>query len=820
MLCTMTLKIMLRILVAVFWSNLNSYTTAKLVCNTNACKSVAKEILDFMDLSADPCQDFNKYACGGFEKKNSNKVSHTLQKPVNDLQDRIEKLLNGIKPTQNGFQTDEKVVRFYKACKFFRGQLDKHQLEHNWTDYMTRILRPYIKENLNKTGLHNWPYTSNDQLGPNFQWFDVVPKMVKEGMVYSDGLLELPIINVEVGPDDFDRSKYVLKIDSPKFEVIREQYNTYYLVTAGRSSTFQDGMPISLNEVMDILNPEVAHQRMLKRSLEIENGLEPLESWTKERIQGSIGHRNTRDYGNIFQVDPRTYNKTKISSLKPLTCGTVVVDHMCSAPTWEKYLTKLFKASGNSNIKIHSNDTIIIKDTSYFKTLNNRLKQLKIQPYEMANYLGWKIVIDTINLARNLEDDFNGNCVNYLLKGPENTIRRTRDGLLNAAVGSMYIRAYFDQNLNEKVEEIVMYVKKAAYSLLEHNTWMDKDTKEKAIRKLNNMKEFVGYPSELRNKTILDTYYKDLRITKNHAENIKAIAKFLVKLSFGNMRKKWDPDSWTLETHQIVNVVNAFYNPFLNEFTIPAGYLQDFNFNYENPMYLNFATTATTIGHEIIHGFDNNGKQFDENGKKQKEPGWWSHDTNAKYNSRAKCVVDQYSQFQVKQLPTKIHIDGKRTLGENIADIGGNRIAYYAYLLWTNKTQDKGILSNLPEEIQSSRKLFWIRSAHRFCATYDDPTLLALLQEDVHTVSGFRTNGSAMFSAEFAQDFKCSKGSPMNPLLNCSVDPFWVLSSTQKILQPNQLISNIQEISANGEKRNFNNLRSVLQFIAVCYLII
>ena len=178
---------------------------------------------------------------------------------------------------------------------------------------MTTILRPYIKENLNKTGIRNWPYTSNDQLDPFFRWFDVVPKMVNEVMVYSDGLLELPIINVEVGPDDFDRSQYVLKIDSPKFEFITEQHNTYYLVTAGRSSTYQDGMWISLNEVMDILNPDAAHQQMLKRSLEIENGLEPLDSWTREQIQGSIGHRNTRDYGNIFQVDPRIYKKTNIS---------------------------------------------------------------------------------------------------------------------------------------------------------------------------------------------------------------------------------------------------------------------------------------------------------------------------------------------------------------------------------------------------------------------------------------------------------------------------------------------------------------------------
>ena len=122
-------------------------------------------------------------------------------------------------------------------------------------------------------------------------------------------------------------------------------------------------------------------------------------------------------------------------------------------------------------------------------------------------------------------------------------------------------------------------------------------------------------------------------------------------------------------------------------------------------------------------------------------------------------------------------------MGENLADIGGNTIAYYAYDMWAKEKGDKGILTDLPEELQSSKKLFWIRSAHRFCSNYDDVTLTKLVQEDVHTVSGFRTNGSIMFSTEFSKDFQCNKGSPMNPEINCPVDQFWDISNTKKIVR-------------------------------------
>ena len=748
------------------------------VCNTKACQSISKEMLKFMDLSINPCHDFNKFACGGFEKKNRGNYYHSFQKPMLDLPKRIKKLLDGTIPPKDDFETDRKVINFYQACKSFRELLDKDKLDNNWTSYMAVLLKGHITSNLKNIGLSGWPFTSNDQLGPTFRWYDVVTKMIEVGLVYSDGLLELPILTVEVGPDDFDRDLYVLKIDSPKFEYITNEAGSYYLHTTGRSGRFSDGMKISLNEIMNIVIPGVTYGEVLKRSLEIDIKLEPINEWSPDQILGSLGHKHTRDYGNVFQVDPRIYNKSKVSSLDPLLCGTTLSSNpTCHPPLWTEYFNDLFRASGNADIKILSTDTVIVKDTAYFDTLNNKLKALNIQPYEMANYLGWKHVIDVFNLARNIEDDFKGNCVNYLLKGPENTNRRTENGLLNAAVGSMYIRSFFDQASKETVEEIVTYVKRAAHNLLENIDWMDQKTKEMAIIKLKNMKQFVGYPNELRNKTVLDNHYKNLVILDKtnphaHAQNIRELAKFLIKSSFANMRKKWDPASWTLETHQTVNVVNAFYSPFLNEFTIPAGYLQDFNYKSDRPMYLNFATTATTIGHEIIHGFDNNGRNFDENGKKQSEPGWWSKDTFLKYNEKSACVINQYSQFEVKQLPSKRFIDGKRTLGENLADIGGNRIAYHAYLQWKKDKGDKHVLPNLPDEISSAEKLFWIRAAQRFCSTMPNYKLVEILNDEtaVHTVLGFRTNGSTMFSPEFANDFNCPDGSTMNPSKSCT---FW-----------------------------------------------
>ena len=144
--------------------------------------------------------------------------------------------------------------------------------------------------------------------------------------------------------------------------------------------------------------------------------------------------------------------------------------------------------------------------------------------------------------------------------------------------------------------------------------------------------------------------------------------------------------------------------------------------------------------------------------------------------NHTKCIADKYSTFIVKQLENHPRINGTKTLGENIADIGGNKIAYYAYQMWVKDNGDKGILPDVSRlGINSPNKLFWIRSAQRFCSTYRDSVVKSILSDpnEHHTILGFRNNGSAMFSAEFAKDFNCSIGSPMSPNHTCSLGTFW-----------------------------------------------
>ena len=138
-----------------------SYVHSTRPCNTNLCKSVSEEMIKFMDTSANPCVDFNKFACGGFEKENEDTNAHSLSKPIKDLDDRIVKLLDGESPIEGNFKTDKKVVDFYRSCNAFRRKLDSGQLNNNWTSYIVQnVLKPSIERTMNRIGLADWPYTS------------------------------------------------------------------------------------------------------------------------------------------------------------------------------------------------------------------------------------------------------------------------------------------------------------------------------------------------------------------------------------------------------------------------------------------------------------------------------------------------------------------------------------------------------------------------------------------------------------------------------------------------------------------------------------
>ena len=743
-------------------------------CNTMSYASIVDQITQLVNLEVDPCSDFNKFACGGFENmahlEGPNDFKTTMSIPVQKLKNRIEDLIK-IKPNRpNDFKTDQKVRDFYTACVSWQDALNKNQYEEDWTRYMSYVLSPYITEIMNNVGLGDWPYSDNSELNQSFLWLDIVPRLIKEGAVYTDGVLELPIINVEVGLDDFTRNKYRLRLDSPDFDIDHNKggKNLCSKETNGTQCN------INLETIMDIINPDqpAINTMLLNRSLQIDLALYKITKFPELARYGySSKHLKTkklRDYGDKDLAEVLRYRKTAISDLPKLTCGTF--DTNCTAPTWVEYFQYLVDASGNPHIKIKDTQKVIVKDVLYLEKLQHTLENLNIRRFEMANYLGWKIVSDIILVSRNLKYEFQENCVNFLMKGRSSN-RRSELGLLNGAVGSMYVREYFNPKWKSQVQEMVTYVRKVAKLFIEKTTMMSSQSKRKALEKLAKMKEFIAYPEEMLSQSIIDEYYKDLTISNdNHAENIKAIAKFLIKKSFGRIGTKRKSDSWDLEFHQLVNTVNAHYERELNEFVIPAGYLQEFNYAYSHPMYLNFAITGYTVGHEILHAFDNIGRFFDLNGESLDGEGIWSDDTSVRWNEYSECIIHTYSNLVINLQSKQHHINGKNTLGENIADIGGIRLAYYAYVLWAKKYGKECIPPGLPF---SARQLFWIRSAQLHCAKLGVNVLTELLEKDHYTPGGYRTNGYIMFSDEFAKDFNCPKNTPMNPTKNCTIKSFW-----------------------------------------------
>ena len=207
-----------------------------------------------------------------------------------------------------------------------------------------------------------------------------------------------------------------------------------------------------------------------------------------------------------------------LSNLTILPCGS-----RCSIkptpPTWNEFIDNIISATGNINIKTKPNQIVIIKDPKYFERLNQVLEGLNIEPFEMANYIGWKIMVDYIVGAQNLESSFDGECVNYLIQGYDNEF--IEEGLLNIAVGSMYAREFFGAKKKVDVLTMVNYIRNTFELLVPHITWMDEKTRVNAIEMLREMGQFIAFPDELLNRSIMDEYYKGKIIYNFNSGNAK-----------------------------------------------------------------------------------------------------------------------------------------------------------------------------------------------------------------------------------------------------------------------------------------------------------
>jgi putative endopeptidase len=393
---------------------------------------------------------------------------------------------------------------------------------------------------------------------------------------------------------------------------------------------------------------------------------------------------------------------------------------------------------------------IILRTPRFFAALDRLRAAFK--PAQWASYFTYHLV-QTLELA--LPKAFGDQAfeLRKLLSGIEKPRPRDKRCIELAAtsvgelLGQQYVTRYFPANSKQSAAKLVDELARAMADEIAGLDWMADATKQIAIAKVGKLIRMIGYPDRWR------TY--DFAVRRDDlAGNVVRSAAFETRRELARAGKPVDRGEWLMNAFQ----VDAYYRPSANSTALPAGILQPPFFGPDRSIAANLGAIGMVIGHEITHGFDDHGAQFDADGNLRN---WWHKDDLAKFAERGKCVADQYSTFEA--MPKK-YIQGQLTLGENIADMGGVKIAYRAYRALRKDAAKTYIADGFSEDQQ-----FFIAVAQIWCARERPAETERRLTADEHAPPKFRVYGALRNLPAFAEAFRCVPGTPMRPGKTCSV---------------------------------------------------
>jgi putative endopeptidase len=324
------------------------------------------------------------------------------------------------------------------------------------------------------------------------------------------------------------------------------------------------------------------------------------------------------------------------------------------------------------------------------------------------------------------------------------------DDDLGELLGQSYVKARFAGDAKSRAIDLTRSVLGAMRAELDELPWMDDPTRAAAKQKLDKMAYLVGFPDTWRR------YAFEIKRT-DYAGNLASATRWELARQLAKIGKPVDRLDWDMSPP----TVDASYNPFLNEIALPAGQLQAPFFGQAFHPAVNFGSTGGgTIGHEMTHGFDDEGSQFDADGNLRE---WWSKPTRDKFAAATQCVVDQYARYEA--VP-KVHLNGKLTAGENIADNGGVKLAFQAYQRW--KTQQKPPPPAMVEGYTDDQ-LYFMAYGQSWCSKATAEQLENNAHANPHSPPMWRVNGVIVNQPGFGAAFRCAANTPMNPAKRCAV---------------------------------------------------
>jgi endothelin-converting enzyme/putative endopeptidase len=440
---------------------------------------------------------------------------------------------------------------------------------------------------------------------------------------------------------------------------------------------------------------------------------------------------------NVSRRDPaKLNNKMSLAQMQALTPSF----------DWKRYLTL---------VGAPAPDHYLVTAPEFFKGLETILQQRPLDDWKA--YLRWHLVHASAPYLSKAFVDENFDFYQHTILGAQQLLPRWRrcvraaDNYLGEALGQTYVERAFPPESKRTAVQLVHDVEAALDRDIDSLDWMTPVTKKEAQKKLQAIEDKVGYPNQWRD-------YSSVKIVRDsYLNNVHEATAFEFRRQLSKVGKPVDRGEWQMTPPTI----NAYYDPQLNTINFPAGILQPPYFDSSADPAVNYGATGGVIGHEITHGFDDQGRKFDATGNLHD---WWTAEDGKAYEERGKCIADQYSQ-EVPEAGVKQ--DGRLTQGEDTADNGGARIAFMA--LQARLQKDGVGLDDKSSDGWTPRQRFFLSYANSWCTAARPETIRTLVLTNPHSFPRYRVNNVLANMPEFWQAFSCKPGTPMARANACRV---------------------------------------------------
>ncbi|XP_045477343.1 neprilysin-1-like [Harmonia axyridis] len=642
-------------------------------CSTPQCKQIGRSITRYLNQSIDPCENFYRFSCDGWASNTKKPDSEPVWSHWQILSSKINDRVERIlnSEAKNGNIGLMKAAKFYNACLDINSREDKYLHD----------LRLLVKD------LRGWPIAHDEVNLKDYNWFRDILKITRL-------LGAHPIFKVSVNIDYKNTSLYTLYIEPGNLI-----YPTY------------------------ILKEPKKHPTEMKA----------YKFWILQTIRylyGNITNRNVK-----LDVSRIIYFETKLAELLERSKNERITFDSLNQKfpfNWQSAL-KLWVL--DKGMKFEKNDTLVIKNYSYFVNVFNFLQ--RIDPILIANYLMWYTVkdlsrdtgskmrelnflVDRSVLGVTSDIEPKNECLNGVIKYFQNALLPT------------YLEKHSTEKMFQRVQTMVDNIKSEYIKLIKKSHWLNEQTRYLAIEKIKYMKEYIGYPNWAKNSTKINEFYEKVNVTTNHFRNVVNMKNFLEEKILLKYKTNLTEPIWPSGSFEI----NAFYSILQNAIFIPIGILQPPFFNPNVPEALNYGALGSLIGHEISHALDISGRQANKHGIIGK---WWIEDDIQRYEKQVECYENLYDS---------LNVNGRSTIGENIADNIGIEISFLAF----KKLKNQKVITLIPHlETFSKEQLFYLAYSQMWCETQEKNEMFLT---DEHAPAESRVLGT-LNNENFNKHFHC-----------------------------------------------------------------